>query len=337
MTPLSPTASRPRSLCALRRAFATYHVAVWIASFCGVAHAQLPEHDAERAEHFFVEGRSAMKMRRYEEACAKFSESQQLEPASGTLLNLAVCREAQGRTATAWTHYAAGLALSQTEGNAEGERFAQERLRALEPVLYWLTIEPPKAGRAELVIMLDGAKLEREKWGSALPVDPGAHVVVASAPQRKLWMARISLVEQGARHLLRVPSLAIIEPAASVRKPPTARADRTGFRWDVGLSGAVGVMGIAGTGYFGTRAKSEWDTRNEHCPNGVCDDKAVDASERSRTFARIANVSAAVGIVGAGVAFYFIAFPAQKPRATSLPLNVRVTRHHADVTVGGRF
>jgi hypothetical protein len=321
----------------VRKRCAACCIALTVSSLCvAVVHAA-PEQDTERAERFFVQGRSAMRALRYEEACAKFSESHHVDPASGTLLNLAVCREAQGRTATAWKHYQEALALSLDEKNLEGERFARERLQALEAILCRLTIEPPATGRADLAVMVDGIKLESTMWGSARPVDPGTHVVVASAPRRKSWTGRVTLIEQGSRLVLRIPTLEMSSPRAPARAGSSHRTAGADFRWDVAIPATVSVTGFASMAYFGLRAKSEWDTRNRHCAGGSCDDHAVDASERSSKFARVSNVSAAVGIVGAGVAAYFLVFPARWDAASSLPVNARVTRDYVDVVVGGRF
>jgi hypothetical protein len=145
------------------------------------------------------------------------------------------------------------------------------------------------------------------------------------------------LVEQGSRQVLSVPSLAAVPSGAPLRPSSSPRKDGAGLGWEVAIPGAVGVVGFASAAYFGLRAKSEWETRNEHCPGGVCDDNAVEAYKRSTTFARAANVSAAVGIVGAGVAAYFLVFRARNDAASGLPLNVRVAREYADVTIEGMF
>ena len=54
------------------------------------------------AEALFTEGHNAMAAKDYETACQRFHESNRLDPAVGTVLNLAVCETARNRLATAW-------------------------------------------------------------------------------------------------------------------------------------------------------------------------------------------------------------------------------------------
>jgi hypothetical protein len=54
------------------------------------------------SEKLFREGRELLKANKIAEACEAFASSQQLAPGVGTLMNLAMCREQQGQTATAW-------------------------------------------------------------------------------------------------------------------------------------------------------------------------------------------------------------------------------------------
>src|SRR5689334_6484425 len=53
------------------------------------------------AERFFEQGRAAMARGNFADACVAFEKSARLDPAVGTLANLAMCQERLGRTAEA--------------------------------------------------------------------------------------------------------------------------------------------------------------------------------------------------------------------------------------------
>ena len=58
--------------------------------------------DPAAAEALFTEGRKAFDAGDYRIACARFAESQRLDPAVGTLINLAACNEKLDNLALAW-------------------------------------------------------------------------------------------------------------------------------------------------------------------------------------------------------------------------------------------
>jgi hypothetical protein len=58
--------------------------------------------DRAGAEALFEAGREALDKGDYEVACQRFEESNRLESAAGTILNLANCREQLGQLASAW-------------------------------------------------------------------------------------------------------------------------------------------------------------------------------------------------------------------------------------------
>src|SRR6185436_984215 len=79
----------------------------------GVALAQAG--DPAAAEALFAAGRAAFDAGDYDSACAKFAESQRLDPAAGTLTNLAACNERRGRLASAWENWREALSLLRSD------------------------------------------------------------------------------------------------------------------------------------------------------------------------------------------------------------------------------
>jgi hypothetical protein len=135
------------------------------------------------ATALFNEGRALMNEGRWTEACVKLSESQRLDPGGGTLLNLALCREMEGRIATAWAQFNEALAIAERQGRADRVAFARSHIQELEPKLpHVILIVKDPAPDQELT--LDGAVLRQPAWGTRVPLDPGAHVLKAQAQGR---------------------------------------------------------------------------------------------------------------------------------------------------------
>src|SRR4051812_5478245 len=73
------------------------------------------------AQALFNDAKTLMQAGKYAEACPKLEESQRLGPAIGTQFNLAVCYEALGKMASAWSLYldVAGVAKSTNQPERE--------------------------------------------------------------------------------------------------------------------------------------------------------------------------------------------------------------------------
>lgn len=170
----------------------------------------------------FDEGRRAMAAKDYGQAITKLQQSQKLDPAVGTLLNLAECFATLGRSASAWGMYRDAAALAANTKQLERERFATRRARELEPTLSHLEIGiKPEARVPGLVISRNGVPVPEGLWGAAIPVDPGAQHVEASAPERVTWKFDVDVAENSASAHVDVPVLALQggAPAANAAGP----------------------------------------------------------------------------------------------------------------------
>src|SRR5262245_50071789 len=100
----------------------------------------LPVADDSTAEALFDQGRKLMAAQQYNEACPKFSASHRLDPALGTLLNLAYCWKLLGKAASAWSAFREAASLAYWQHQRQREAFARSEAAELEPKLARLNV-----------------------------------------------------------------------------------------------------------------------------------------------------------------------------------------------------
>jgi hypothetical protein len=220
--------------------------------------------DRAAAQALFDEGRELMEQGRASDACPRFEESERLEPGLGTRFHLATCYEALGRLASAHALFLEVAAEAAQRKQAERERVARERARAVEPRLARLTIEVPFVLPA-LRIERDGEVVGSAQWGLPVPVDPGVHRVNASAPGREAWAAEVSVPSDARVTRVNVP------PLAEHNQPFFAPFSRK-----LGLAAlGVGAGTLALGGVFAAQAISKKNASNrEGCREQSCSSQA---------------------------------------------------------------
>jgi hypothetical protein len=88
-----------------------------------------------RAEWLFSEARREMMRGEIAHACELFAESHALDPASGTLANLAMCEEQLGQLDLARTHWEEVFDESTASGRADRAALAREHIRDIDKKL----------------------------------------------------------------------------------------------------------------------------------------------------------------------------------------------------------
>ena len=129
------------------------------------------------------------------EACPLYEASYHADPKLGALLHAADCEEKIGRTATAWAEFTDAIELAAKLADPRVD-VAKRRAAALEPKLAKLHLAPPKQLIPGLVVKRDGADIT-VLVGTDIPLDPGDHVVVASAAGYQDWTKTVSITTPG--------------------------------------------------------------------------------------------------------------------------------------------
>lgn len=291
--------------------------------------------DKAAAEALFSDGRKLMAESKYAEACPKFEASLKLDPGLGAMLNLADCYEKNGQTASAWAEFREASAAARASGSKDREDLARQRAAALEPKLSRLTIV---VGKPSAKVTRDGTSVDPAAFGSAMPVDPGKHVIEATAQGKQKWSKTIDVAPNGARTSVDVPPLQDDLPGTAAAQSSGAS---TSVSRDVAVSsaaskqrtiaigaGAVGVIGLAAGTFFGLKASSTWSEAKQGCNASLadCTTDAANLSHDAKTQATVSTAVFAVGIVGViGGAVLWLTAPKSSENETKVSFDVGPT------------
>lgn len=175
-----------------------------------VARAQgIDSQAALAAQALYDQAVAEMDASRYESACPRLEEVTRLAPTGlGAKLTLGECYERWGKLASAWSQYALVESLAPRAGQPERGQRAAEKAAALRPRLATLAIEVPEEVRSipGLAITRDSVPVGAGQWSAPVPVDSGAHEIVARAAGRKPWTQQIEVAD-GNAGVARIPPL----------------------------------------------------------------------------------------------------------------------------------
>jgi hypothetical protein len=205
------------------------------------ARAQSSAEDRAAADALYEEAGKLMQAKRWAEACPKLEASLKLDPGIGTSLRLGFCYEQLGRTASAWSAYNDAEAMARKAGDKRADEAARHA-KEVEHLLSRLQLDVAPENRGGGVeIRRDGKTIDPAAWASAIPIDPGTHVIEASGPGRQPWKMTVTIETKAGTTTIRIPVLerAIEETA----KATEADAPKRG---KIVLEAAAGV-GLAPT------------------------------------------------------------------------------------------
>jgi hypothetical protein len=235
----------------------------------------------------------------FAEACPKLSKSQALDPQVGTMLNLALCYQSLGETASAcgWWRDAAAAAAGKSQH--EREQFAREQMDA--------TCPPTTAGPRE----------PAPAPAEAAPPPPQSALPSMADPRS-------------------VPSDSSTGGMA-LRTNSGRRAGLTTAAWVTGGSG-VAVIGAAAAFGVAAWVNRDASNQLARCVGKICNGEGFDDRNRAVRDAEIANIGLAVGagILTVGVALWLLDRRPHPSSSLSLGLSLqpRVAHGSWSMTVG---
>lgn len=292
------------------------------------------------AQALFERGRDLLRAGKAAEACPVLAESQRLDPATGTLMALALCHEAEGKLASAWAEFVDVEARARNEGRADREQVAHEHAQQLKPRLSTLEIRVPSelGALSGLEIRRNGVVQGSGGWNLAMPVDSAEYVIAISAPGKVAWQKSVRVKPESDAAVLQAPTeLQAAPPTPRPEPSPAPVAPRTGWgtlEW-AGIAGAgAGVVALGVGGYFLSSALGKKSDSSADCSGNVCGDTGY---EQRASAVSHGNVATALGITGGvlvagGVTLFFVG--RSQSRSAHSDSSAHFALSHASLALG---
>jgi hypothetical protein len=310
------------------------------------ATAQRPN-DKAAAQALFEQGRILAQQGSFAEACPKLAASLRLDPGIGTMLYLADCHENVGQTASAWAMFKEAAALASRQQDAR-EKVARRRAADLERRLTRIVIVVGRdAALPGLEVRRDGGLVPPAEIGAPIPIDPGIHTFLATAPGHVSWSSNVEIPSRQEPIAVNVPLLArgesttaatADESGASEGTPSSSAKVGTSPLRTAGLVVAsVGLVGVGVGAFLGLRASAVYDESNEngHCTADRCDAEGKELRSSAFDLATGSTLAFAIGgaAIVAGGLFWFLA-PREKHPTAVVPV---LGHGQAGLVVSRRF
>lgn len=296
------------------------------------ARAQTKE-ELDKARALFLEGLSLHAANNCAAALTKYREVAKVKMTAQVAFNIAECEERLGRLVQALGNYR--VAAAQGEGDKKAKEVMAkvgDRIEAIEGRIPKLTITRAKGGDTA-VIELDGTEIGVGQLGSPIPVDPGAHVIVAKVGNKELLHESVTLAEKENKTFevkltIKMPKIEQPkdEPPPDLPKeepPPPPRSRTPGIVVTV----IGGVVMIAGFSFLAPRAAAISELDKLCGGDTTCPPSAEDTANRGKLFTGLAEGFVVAGVVGLATGIALIA--TSGPRAPEKKSNEKNEKKEA--------
>jgi hypothetical protein len=296
-----------------------------LAAAPSTARAQTAEELAE-ARKTFNEGKELEKKSSWSAALEKFQKVAAVKMTPQVRFHIALCEENLGKLVSALRGFelAAEEAKQLGSSAAEVAQNAPPRAELLRKRIGTLQVNVGGRVRTSRVL-LDGAPLAASAFGTAIQLDPGAHVVEVKDAAGKVTFHQEALLEEKSAEKIDVtvddPEPVVEKPKAPPPPPPPPS------RAPIYAAGAVGAAFLVGSAvFYGLRASSiasvaaTCDQVKGQYVN--CKPDLEGTAAAGRTYTTLSGVFLGVGL--AGVATAGVVWIVQSRRAAAAKTAIRV-------------
>jgi hypothetical protein len=166
-----------------------------------VATAQISDSERQAARQLYGDGVALQQAGHYAEALDKFTRAQRVIFAHTNLQHIGECQTALGKWVEAAEAYRLAI-RTDTGGNPafqEAQQTCQQNLNALQPRIPQVKIDVTPKDAPDLQVQVDGQAVNPALLDVPMPLDPGAHKIVAFAPGYTSSEQNVTLQEKDSK------------------------------------------------------------------------------------------------------------------------------------------
>ena len=147
------------------------------------------------AKEMLGEAAAAVKAGKCEDALTILKQVAAIKESAELHLYTGDCQVKGGKLAEALSSYETGLLLAKKEKATVAEKTLGSRIAELKGRVPTVTLEMPDDAD-DAKVEIDGQEVSGDKLGGPIPVEPGAHTIVVTAPGRKRFEKKIEVAEK---------------------------------------------------------------------------------------------------------------------------------------------
>jgi len=222
--------------------------------------------DRAAARQHLSQAQELKKRGQLADACKHLEEVERLDPKLPTLMELAECTEQLGKLVEAESYWSSARDRARHDEKPQSKERAEKRLASVQKRIAHVTLQlTAEASGAR--VLCDGAPLEAASLGSALPMNPGDHVIVVKLAGHDDASYAVKLSDSDSRTLPLAPGPAagarpspvpppapivapVVAPKVAATTPPQPRvqAEKTWWTGERTAGLVLGSIGLAAVG-----------------------------------------------------------------------------------------
>ncbi|WP_437330513.1 hypothetical protein [Sorangium sp. So ce381] len=292
--------------------------------------AQVSDADRATARSLAVEGQEALERKDFAAALDRFSRADAIIHAPTLLLGVARAQVGAGQWIAAQESYSRilreGAPEKSPEQFFEAIAAAQRELDALAPRIPQVLISV--IGPDTATVTIDDAPVPRAALGVRRPVDPGDHVVRASAAGFAPIEVKVTLAEGASETVALELKPAAPPPPVKPRPPVAPRPDQGASASGSGSSRtvlAIAALGLGGAGLAagavgGVLALGKHGDLSERCPGGRCDPSLKGELDSYHAMGTLSTIGFAIGAVGVGAGTVLLLTAPRSPQRAGISI-----------------